>query len=261
MSSERAPSSASKQNTVALGVLRVVGNVAVGITVLAVPFVVIPWLPRHRFGALPYLNTSSKRVAMAMSLIENAVGKGRLGVVVSGNSAPRARRFMDLGSGDGIVAVEAARRGMQASGVELNPVLVGVSWLQAELNGVGYVASAVRGLTRPVWAPGQGPRAPGAVQGGSTARFWVGNLFATSLQGYDCVMCFGVAPMMPALSHKLGAELKVGSLVVMNRFRLPELDGWEIDAEVDTIALYKVTSRVKDECGSALMEVDAADRR
>jgi hypothetical protein len=239
-----------QQNKVAIGVLRVVGNLAVGITVLAAPFVIIPWLPRHRFGALPYLNTSAKRVAMAMSLIESAVGKGRLGVVASGAGAPRARRFMDLGSGDGVIAVEAARRGMQASGVELNPVLVGVSWIQAELSGVGYVAHALRNLSRSS-EPSAASSVADVPPGGKTARFWVGNLFHTRLQEYDCVMCFGVAPMMPALSNKLGSDLSEGSLVVMNRFRLPEEDGWEIDGEVDTIAIYRVTSTVKANCGTA----------
>lgn len=37
--------------------------------------------------------------------------------------------LVDIGSGDGIVLREAARRGSRAVGYELNPILVGISWL------------------------------------------------------------------------------------------------------------------------------------
>lgn len=44
--------------------------------------------------------------------------------------------FVDLGSGDGRVAVEAAKRGIRATGIEANPVLIKQSQLVAQSAGV-----------------------------------------------------------------------------------------------------------------------------
>lgn len=42
----------------------------------------------------------------------------------------RGQTFVDLGSGDGCMLVEAAQRGLKAEGYEINPFLVIYSWLR-----------------------------------------------------------------------------------------------------------------------------------
>src|SRR3982074_1107821 len=52
---------------------------------------------------------------------------------------------VDLGWGDGVTVIAAARRGVRAMGVEFNPDLVAFSRRQAERAGVGDKASFVQG--------------------------------------------------------------------------------------------------------------------
>lgn len=44
--------------------------------------------------------------------------------------------LVDIGSGDGVVLRQAAALGARAVGYELNPVLVGISWLLSRRNGL-----------------------------------------------------------------------------------------------------------------------------
>jgi hypothetical protein len=100
---------------------RVVASVLCGaaalFTVAAAPFLIVPWLPRRLFGALPWLPTSASRVRRALDALPLEHTKA-------------GQRFVDLGSGDGVAVIAAAERGMVAHGVELNPTLVILSrWL------------------------------------------------------------------------------------------------------------------------------------
>jgi SAM-dependent methyltransferase len=84
----------------------------------AVPFLAVPWLPRRRFGALPWVPTSVAKIdALLQSLPASCVRRGA--------------RFVDLGSGDGVAVFAAAKRGMYATGIELNPTLVAMSQVAA----------------------------------------------------------------------------------------------------------------------------------
>ncbi|MEO6760822.1 MAG: hypothetical protein ABI220_00380 [Candidatus Saccharimonadales bacterium] len=65
------------------------------------------------FGA-PYLPTLSKQAETALDLLD---------------LRPH-QTLLELGSGDGKVLVVAARRGLNVVGIELNPLLVIVSWLR-----------------------------------------------------------------------------------------------------------------------------------
>jgi len=220
------PQDKDRSKTLAWAAIIGVRNVALTIFAASVPFMVIPWLPRSKFGALPYMHTSARRVSAMVSML----GRHR--------SSLAGARFVDLGSGDGIVVVAAAHAGMRACGVELNPVLWAVSIARAELSGVGYAAAASSAVSRALGRPA-GSTPPGS------ARFEIGNLLNTPVGGMDVVMVFGVAPLMPSVSAKLASELAEGSLVVMNRFRLPGGDGWVMEDEADNMALYRVTGEVK----------------
>lgn len=65
------------------------------------------------FGA-PYLPTLKPQVEAALALAEAQPGQ----------------TMLELGCGDGKVLIAAARRGLNAVGYELNPLLAGVAWLR-----------------------------------------------------------------------------------------------------------------------------------
>lgn len=106
-----------------LGLVGVTGAVVTGLVVVGLPFMVVPWLPRKVFGALPYLPTSQRRINAMLDQIPESV------------RAP-GKRFIDLGSGDGEAVLVAARRGMVAHGVELNLSLVALSKYRAWREGL-----------------------------------------------------------------------------------------------------------------------------
>lgn len=65
------------------------------------------------FGA-PYLPTLSKQIDAGLDLLD----------------LKPDQTLLELGSGDGRVLVAAAKSGLQVVGIELNPILVVVSWLR-----------------------------------------------------------------------------------------------------------------------------------
>ena len=71
------------------------------------------------FGAVllrgaPYVPTLDKQVNAALDLLDLKPGE----------------TLLELGSGDGKVLIAAAERGLHVVGIELNPLLVAVSWLR-----------------------------------------------------------------------------------------------------------------------------------
>ncbi len=96
---------------------------------------------------------------------------------------------MDLGSGDGRVVIEAARRELRGVGYEINPMLVlfSVAWAAAE---------------RPKWRLGVGQPWPAT----GSARFYCRDLWRLDLSHADVVLVCGLTPIMERLSVKLLAE-------------------------------------------------------
>lgn len=101
-------------------------------------------------------------------------------------------RLVDIGSGDGRIVIAAARRGVEAKGYELNPLLVWWSRREIRRAGVGNLASIVWG------------------------DFW-----RKDLSAYSVVTVFGIPHIMQRLKGKLERELQPGSRVVCNLFPLP----------------------------------------
>ncbi len=66
------------------------------------------------FGA-PYLPTLKKQMEMALDLLDLKPGQ----------------TVLELGCGDGRVLIAAAKRGLNAIGYELNPLLALIAWLRA----------------------------------------------------------------------------------------------------------------------------------
>lgn len=149
------------------------------LTAALAPFHIVPWLPRRTFGALPWIQTSARRVNRALDALPQAF-------------VQRGRYFVDLGSGDGVAVIAAAKRGMIAHGVELNPTLVGISKLLA-------------------WHGGVSDR----------ATFQLGNLFDHKVARYSVVMVYGVVPLMPRIAAKIEAEALSPVYVISHKFPMP----------------------------------------
>jgi len=173
-----------------LVVAGVVGGLGILTTGLTIPFL----LPALRRVCLPFVPATTVQVGNVVAALGG-----------------RGGGLLDVGSGDGRVVIEAARRGFQAHGVELNRVLVYYSrW------------AAYRGGVR-----GQ-------------ATFAREDLWRADMSRYDNVVIFGVEQMMEQLEEKLEQEMKEGGVVVACRFKFPT---WtpvaEVGEGVDTVWRYE----------------------
>ncbi len=116
-------------------------------------------------------------------------------------------KFADLGSGDGRIVIAAARRGAQAHGYELNPILVLVARRKIKKAHLEHIAYIHR------------------------KSYW-----DVSLKNFTAVTVFGIKHIMPSLEKKLDLELKKNSLVVSNHFKFPK---WKIYKKEENLYLYK----------------------
>lgn len=101
----------------------------------------------------------------------------------------------DLGSGDGRIVIEAARRGSRAVGIEVDPVRVLWSRMMARLSGVS-------GRTRILW----------------------GNFFDSKFGEATVVTLFLMPHTNRRLRSKLQEELRPGARVVSYVWKI---EGWE----------------------------------
>lgn len=170
-----------------------IGGVFVGIMALTAPFVTM-----QLRSSLPFMATPKHKVEKALQFLlsRRAAPKGK------GHQHQRTEKpnFVDLGSGDGTAVLAAASRGWSATGLELNPTL----WL---------LSSARRLLSRDAAAR-------------RNSRFALGDMFAVAggrLRGADCVMVFGVGPLMPDVAGLVSRECRAGCFLMSYRFRVPLL--------------------------------------
>ncbi|KAJ8033551.1 Protein N-lysine methyltransferase FAM173B [Holothuria leucospilota] len=188
----------------------VTGSVAVGLSIVSAPFV----LPAFRRFCLPYIPATSAQVRNVFTALERRKGS-----------------LIDLGSGDGRICsliafpsvlslqvIAGAKKGFQATGIELNSLLVLYSMISARLAGVSH-----------------------------QCHFKKADLWKTNLGLYDNVVIFGVAQMMGTLGQKMEKELKKGSCIAACRFPVPE---WypvrTVGEGVDTVWLYQVPQSYSD---------------
>lgn len=107
-------------------IVGMIGGSAIAFTVLSTPFLVIPAF--RRLGAIPWMTTPMHITKQAITQLVQRQSN------INPNTA--SKRFIDLGSGDGRVVIAAAQAGYQATGIELNPVLVSLSYVAAYRAGV-----------------------------------------------------------------------------------------------------------------------------
>lgn len=116
--------------------------------------------------------------------------------------------LVDLGSGNGGVLIEAAKRGIRGRGVEINPFWVWYSRLRIRRHGLSHLATVVRG-----------------------------DMFVHPIPDADIIFLFLVPGAMGRLSERLRREAKPGTRIIANRFPLL---GWTPHKEQDMIMLYHV---------------------
>lgn len=166
---------------------------AISYALIAVLSLVVAYLLGIFTGA-HYVPTDEKRVRRMLELAE--VGPGD--------------RVVDLGSGDGRLLIEAARRGAVAVGYELNPVMVRIARRNVRKAGL-QCRVTIR------WAD-----------------FWRENL-----SSFTVVTVYGIPYIMGRLERKLARELPKGARVVSNAFPLPRWPG----SEHDRVFLYRAETR------------------
>ena len=166
------PVSADEKSALPVAALAGAGAALLALVAIPAPFL----LPALRKHCLPYVAANRQQ----LELLEKACR--RRGV----------RHIVDLGSGDGVVCVELAKRlGVEARGVELNPWLVYYSRYSAWREGVGHLCTFKRG-----------------------------DLFKAPVADCDAVALFVVPAMMADLEKKLAQELPRDACVLAARFPL-----------------------------------------
>lgn len=113
---------------------------------------------------------------------------------------------MDLGSGDGKILREAAKRGAKVVGYELNPLLVWISRRRLK-----------------AW--------------GAKARVYRQNLFDADISQADIIFIFGITGIMNRLAEKILKEAKADAQVISFAF---QLEGLEEAGRSDIAFLYRL---------------------
>ncbi len=118
------------------------------------------------------------------------------------------QKAVDLGSGDGRLLIALAKKGAKAYGYEIREKYYRRS-KQLVLQ---------EGLQDKVFV-------------------YQRDFFKEDLRSFDLVFIYGIDSMMDDLAKKLIKELKPGTIVISNGFKIP---GWEILKEEKFIYVYKI---------------------
>jgi len=149
------------------------------------------WFSGFFFGA-PFESTIKKR---AKKMIEFSDVK-------------KNEKVVDLGSGNGKIVIEFAKKGIESHGYEINPFLVW--WSRKKIKKLFLQDKAF--------------------------IHWK-NFMKEDLSDYDVVCVFQIWYMMGKLERKLEKELKKSSRIVSNTWKFPN---WKPKKQSKGIYLYKV---------------------
>lgn len=177
-----------------------IGLIGVGIISIAIPFL----RPGLRKICLPYLPATDTQVENVLTVLKPFKG------------SPSRRKLIDLGSGDGRIVFAAAKEGFDATGVELNSVLVWYCRLKSRLLGLH-----------------------------NHTNFLHGDLLEVNYTDFHHIVIFGVDTLMPVLEKKL-TEASLSGFgkphqlhVIACRFPLPRTRPLRvIGTGVDTVWSY-----------------------
>ena len=140
----------------------------------------------------PYANTLPSRIEEMMKLAE--VKKGE--------------RAVDIGSGDGRIVIALAKRGVEAHGYEINPLLV--LWSRYKLKRAGV---------------------------SDRAFIHFKDMWRHDYSDFDLIISCQISYMMGRLEKKLRREIKPGARVVSNYFTFPT---WKPKKKKGYVYLYQV---------------------
>ena len=201
-----------------------IGGVAVAFTVAALPFI----LPAMRKHTLPYVPATDKQISNVFKAVRAYSQQANLTSVMvpqplsAGLATGQKVHLVDLGSGDGRIVFEAAKRGYYAEGVELNTMLYLYSRFKALGNWKGTKEPKYF-VPRPVF---------------KRADFWT-----IDMGKYDLIVVFGVQEMMKDLACKLKAEMKENALIVSCRYPISSYQYvYNLDSELDGVWIYQKSS-------------------
>lgn len=194
-----------------------VSALAIGFSVVAIPFLT-PALRKH---ALPYIPATPKQIKNVFKAVKAfSRANGLTHLHPSLNTSNQRIKLIDLGSGDGRIVFEAASRGYQATGVEINLVLVLYSKLKALKLWPQFKQQQI---PRPVF---------------QRANFW-----HVKMSEYDLIVVFGVQEMMKDLATKLKAEMKPNSIIVSCRNPIPTYKSvFNLEDDLDSVWIYNIDS-------------------
>lgn len=138
---------------------------------------------------VPFVTTASDTVKDLLSLLENKP----------------IHHAIDLGSGDGRVILELAKRNIQVSGYEIKSPLV--KRTQQRIRELGLTNIEV-----------------------FEKDFW-----GVDLAPFDLIYIYGMTTIMGRLEEKLEKEAKPGTLIITNVFSLPH---WKVKKKKNYLHLY-----------------------
>lgn len=118
-------------------------------------------------------------------------------------------KVADLGAGDGKLVIALAKKGAEASGYEINPILVWIARRNINKSGLK----------------------------GKAFIYWK-NFWNEDLSKFDVITVYGIGYIMKKLERKLRKELKNNARVVSNAFCFPT---WPQAKKDEDVYLYKKT--------------------
>lgn len=124
-------------------------------------------------------------------------------------TAPKSGdKIAELGSGDGRICIEIAKKGAEVHGFEINPFLVWISRRKIKKSGLQ-----------------------------NKIKIYWKNFFKEDLSKYNKIVMFQFNTITNRLSKKFRKELKPGSKIVSHWWKLR---GWEIKKQEGRVYLYEV---------------------
>lgn len=197
-----------------------IGALAIGCSIAAIPFLT----PAMRKHALPYIPATPKQIKNVFKAIRQYSAQNNIANKVPNNS--NLVKLVDLGSGDGRIVFDAAKRGYHATGVELNAILVLYSKIKAITSRSQLKPKNDLKFYKPQF---------------ERADFWKVNM-----NEYDLIVVFGVQEMMKDLGKKLKLEMKEDTLIVSCRNPIPSYKSvFSLDDELDSVWIYNKESLFK----------------
>lgn len=138
-----------------------------------------------------------------------ALAQNRIDTMVKLLKLKKGQKLADLGSGDGRIVISFAKLGIESDGYEINPVLV--VWSRLRIRRLGLE---------------------------KLARIHFKDFWREDFSSFNAVILYGIAHIMGRLEKKLKREMKPGSMIVSNYFKMPEL---KPEIQENDVWLYKIS--------------------